>query len=263
MAETLINPFGEDDDDFDTNFIVDRNIQFTFLLIDQVRGVEILFILLMIWQFGFYYEGLAPSAKWYYYTSVVQVGRQTPEMERDKFWSVSVPKELPYTVAALPFRRQSDLSFCCPSQEHDQAPVYMFKAREELRKASVRSLHSIVSSIKGAVCRRTSTSLASIWSSETGLGSAIPDARFLNSTPICESSNYLRKPSSCSTVAIPNFLKHAVISEVEEEANEKKERKKGFSHGKMKVMDLPRIELNKSEVSESDQWTQVRRRKSN
>ena len=36
VAETLINPFGEDDDDFDTNFIVDRNIQFTFLLIDQV-----------------------------------------------------------------------------------------------------------------------------------------------------------------------------------------------------------------------------------
>ena len=36
VAETLINPFGEDDDDFDTNYMVDRNIQFTFLLIDQV-----------------------------------------------------------------------------------------------------------------------------------------------------------------------------------------------------------------------------------
>ena len=38
VAETLINPFGEDDDDFDTNYMVDRNIQFAFLLIDQVLG---------------------------------------------------------------------------------------------------------------------------------------------------------------------------------------------------------------------------------
>ena len=36
VAETLINPFGEDDDDFDTNYMVDRNIQFAFLLTDQV-----------------------------------------------------------------------------------------------------------------------------------------------------------------------------------------------------------------------------------
>ena len=37
VACTLINPFGEDDDDFDTNYMVDRNLQFAFLLIDQVR----------------------------------------------------------------------------------------------------------------------------------------------------------------------------------------------------------------------------------
>ena len=37
VACTLINPFGEDDDDFDTNYLVDRNLQFVFLLIDQVR----------------------------------------------------------------------------------------------------------------------------------------------------------------------------------------------------------------------------------
>ena len=37
VACTLINPFGEDDDDFDTNYMVDRNLQFVFLLIDQVR----------------------------------------------------------------------------------------------------------------------------------------------------------------------------------------------------------------------------------
>ena len=27
MAEALLNPFGEDDEDFDTNFMIDRNLQ--------------------------------------------------------------------------------------------------------------------------------------------------------------------------------------------------------------------------------------------
>lgn len=27
VAESLLNPFGEDDDDFDTNWVMDRNIQ--------------------------------------------------------------------------------------------------------------------------------------------------------------------------------------------------------------------------------------------
>jgi len=27
VAETLVNPFGEDDDDFDVNWLIDRNLQ--------------------------------------------------------------------------------------------------------------------------------------------------------------------------------------------------------------------------------------------
>ena len=33
VAETLINPFGEDDDDFELNRLIDRHLQVTFPLI--------------------------------------------------------------------------------------------------------------------------------------------------------------------------------------------------------------------------------------
>lgn len=32
VAEQLINPFGEDDDDFETNWLVDRNLQVFFCI---------------------------------------------------------------------------------------------------------------------------------------------------------------------------------------------------------------------------------------
>ncbi|XP_014670955.1 PREDICTED: bestrophin-2-like [Priapulus caudatus] len=37
VAEQLINPFGEDDDDFDMNWIIDRNFQVSFVLIVHMQ----------------------------------------------------------------------------------------------------------------------------------------------------------------------------------------------------------------------------------
>ena len=56
------------------------------------------------------YVNLEISTFLKYEPLICQVGRQPPEMEKDIFWDESVPKELPYTIAALPFRKETDMS---------------------------------------------------------------------------------------------------------------------------------------------------------
>ncbi len=67
VAEALLNPYGEDDEDFDTNWMVDRHLQLSYMMVDEV-------------------------------------GQHPPHPERDPHWDIGIPEELPYTVASLPFR---------------------------------------------------------------------------------------------------------------------------------------------------------------
>ncbi|XP_017782869.1 PREDICTED: bestrophin-2-like [Nicrophorus vespilloides] len=63
VAEALINPFGDDDDDFEVNWLIDRHVNVSYLLVDKMH-------------------------------------HQHPTLGKDLYWDSMVPQHLPYTVAS-------------------------------------------------------------------------------------------------------------------------------------------------------------------
>ncbi|XP_055614226.1 bestrophin-4-like, partial [Uranotaenia lowii] len=69
VAESLINPFGEDDDDFEVNWMVDRNVQVAYLIVDEMH-------------------------------------HEHPILVKDQYWDEGFPIELPHTVASAEHKEE-------------------------------------------------------------------------------------------------------------------------------------------------------------
>ncbi|CAG9769518.1 unnamed protein product [Ceutorhynchus assimilis] len=69
VAETLINPFGEDDDDFEVVWMIDRNIQVCYLLVDKIH-------------------------------------QDHPKLMKDYYWQQTAPDTLPFTVASQQYMKE-------------------------------------------------------------------------------------------------------------------------------------------------------------
>ncbi|XP_060530679.1 bestrophin-2-like isoform X2 [Cylas formicarius] len=66
VAESLINPFGEDDDDFEVVWMIDRHLQVGYLLVDKIH-------------------------------------EEHPVLTKDMHWEKVAPQQLPFTVASQKF----------------------------------------------------------------------------------------------------------------------------------------------------------------
>ncbi|KAH8360858.1 hypothetical protein KR084_009529 [Drosophila pseudotakahashii] len=64
VAESLINPFGEDDDDFELNWIIDRNLTVAYCIVDEMH-------------------------------------QEHPELVKDQYWEEVFPNEMPYAVPKM------------------------------------------------------------------------------------------------------------------------------------------------------------------
>ncbi|CAG0905704.1 unnamed protein product, partial [Cyprideis torosa] len=132
-GEVMLNPFGDDDDDFEMNSFIDRNMQVSFHLADmlQAEGDEI-------------------------------------ELKKDAYWMTGVPSELPHTIASEEIVEPTPMAgstagIQVPPEEQAKVLLHRTKSRASqiTRTSSNRSRLSITSAASGLRKRVTRLSTMS------------------------------------------------------------------------------------------------------
>uniref|UniRef100_A0A8D0C3K9 Bestrophin homolog n=1 Tax=Salvator merianae TaxID=96440 RepID=A0A8D0C3K9_SALMN len=97
VAEQLINPFGEDDDDFETNWLIDRNLQVSLMAVDEMH-------------------------------------QDLPILQKDPYWNEPDPQP-PYTAATADYKKTSFLGstfdISMQKEEMEFQPLEQIKENEE------------------------------------------------------------------------------------------------------------------------------------
>ncbi|XP_074648496.1 bestrophin-2-like isoform X2 [Tubulanus polymorphus] len=133
VAETLVNPFGEDDDDFEINWVIDRNLQISYLVVDEMH-------------------------------------QEYPELIKDAYWD-DVDFELPYTAAAEQFQTEpylgSAVDISVSGKDAEYVPTMGSIPENELEHITLRNVTSVDIPIPQRFRRLTSNeSIRSIASSK-------------------------------------------------------------------------------------------------
>uniref|UniRef100_A0A1I7YD51 Bestrophin homolog n=1 Tax=Steinernema glaseri TaxID=37863 RepID=A0A1I7YD51_9BILA len=141
VAEALLNPFGNDDDNFEVNWIVDRNLKASLEIVDDGIGSE-------------------------------------PAMEKDMFWEETVPEPLysaetartpinPQVGSAVAYVPETDHVDMVPrvttSNDAQNVPVYV-------RRDSFESTESVLSNVKRMIRNRRGSRITA-----SGPNSPTPD----------------------------------------------------------------------------------------
>ena len=114
VAEAIMNPYGEDDDDFDMNWLVDRNLQVGYCIVEDV---------------GQYPPTPVKDIHWYnIYNHILYFIISTINF-RNIFREMGIPEELPHTMASWKFRGTMP-----PTSLHD---VKISNTGQQIREPSV------------------------------------------------------------------------------------------------------------------------------